>query len=180
MDRPLTATNARLRFFPIPERHWIPLYEDESLEPFLARVEYAKSGRATCRMCCEKIDKATAKVGLPMKWQGGKSAMGAPFGWGTSWAHPQCVRVKPPEEGGVKALEKKIYGLANLAPKDRKAVVDEISRTDTPETLKELRPEDVDAMIPVRPPSRAFSLLCFDSNRKKNPRNRCGFLLQQN
>ena len=129
--------------------HWIPLYEDETMTPYLARVEYAKSGRATCRMCCEKIDKATAKVGLPMKWQGGKSAMGAPFGWGTSWAHPQCVRVKPPP-GGAKAMEKAIYGAQDLAPKDRKAVIDEISRLDTPETLRELRPEDVDAMVPVR------------------------------
>ena len=43
--------------------HWIPLYEDETMTPYLARVEYAKSGRATCRMCCEKIDKATADVG---------------------------------------------------------------------------------------------------------------------
>ena len=51
--------------------HWIPLYEDETMTPYVARVEYAKSGRATCRMCCEKIDKATAKVGLPMNWQGG-------------------------------------------------------------------------------------------------------------
>ena len=86
--------------------HWIPLYEDESMQPYVARVEYAKSGRANCRLCCEKIEKATPKVGLPMKWQGGKNIMAAPYGWATSWAHPFCVRVKA--EGGRKALEKKV------------------------------------------------------------------------
>ncbi|QDZ23350.1 ATP-dependent helicase [Chloropicon primus] len=129
--------------------HWIPLYEDETMAPYVARVEYAKSGRATCRMCCEKIEKASAKVGLPMKWQGGKNAMAAPYGYGTSWAHARCVRVRAPPEG-PKAVEKMVYGIDALSPKDRKSVVDEITRTDTPESLKELRPEDLEAIVPAR------------------------------
>lgn len=126
--------------------HWIPIYEDpEALadRPYVARVEAAKSGRATCRLCCEKIDKATPKVGLPMKWQGGKNPQAATFGWATSWCHPKCCRVK-------NATDKTVHGIGDLAPKDAKFVLSEISRTDTPETLKELRPEDVDALVPQR------------------------------
>ena len=66
------------------EGAWLPLADalfdyDKAVE-MLARVEYAKSSRARCRLCCEAIPKDSVKVGLPMKWQG-KRCDGAPYGW---------------------------------------------------------------------------------------------------
>lgn len=54
----------------------------QSEAEILARVEYAKSSRARCRLCCEAILKDHVKVGLPIKWQ--QKNDGAPYGW--------CVR----------------------------------------------------------------------------------------
>ena len=133
---------------------WIPLghpqLEAEAPAEYLCRVEYAKSSRGKCRMCCTNVGKGEIKVGVPTKW--GRKDMGAPFGWGNFWAHLACARV--PGHTAA-ALEPKVHGLAALASAaDRKAVLREITRKDKPKCMEnEVKPEDADFLAG---PSRAF------------------------
>jgi hypothetical protein len=87
-------------------------YNPEEQE-FLYTAEYAKTGRAGCKKCGEKIDKDTVRIGNPIKWRGGGE-----FGYINAWHHPGCTRA---EEKSQAKLGKLIYGLADLKPKVRES-----------------------------------------------------------
>ncbi len=110
---------------------WRPT-EDES-ERKVLMVEYSRSARARCRRCSEKIPKSVVRVGAPIKWRGGT------HGWISSWMHLECSRVEDPSSIDI---ERRVYGFSALEPEDQKRVLEELSKTDTPEHLKPMDPDD--------------------------------------
>eukprot|EP00501_MAST-03F_sp_TOSAG23-6_P001685 GSMAST32.ASY1.ANO1.1756.1 assembled CDS len=75
--KPLTVTD---------DGHWKPLIEGEQQIKVVS--EYAKSSRARCRLCSEKILKNEVRLGFPVKWRGGE------YGWISSWRHLLCSRLE--------------------------------------------------------------------------------------
>mmetsp|Transcript_13524 Transcript_13524/g.49201 ORF Transcript_13524/g.49201 Transcript_13524/m.49201 type:complete len:1275 (-) Transcript_13524:156-3980(-) len=117
---------------------WKPIDRKSEAE-ILARVEYAKSSRARCRLCCEAILKDHVKVGLPIKWQ--QKNDGAPYGWGTCWSHPECTRVS---QQNRKKLAKQVHGLKDLKPSDAADVLAELASTEKPAKVKMLDPNSAE------------------------------------
>ena len=117
---------------------------DGFITPYVARVELAKSSRAKCRFCCEKFSKGDVKVGLPMKWQGGRNSEVAPHGWATSWGHPACVRVPAAADACTRQeMKAYVHDFDVLGPKDQSSVLNNLMSKDVPEAQQELRPEDI-------------------------------------
>eukprot|EP00854_Cymbomonas_tetramitiformis_P030583 gene30583-38254_t len=138
------------------EGHWKPL-EDGEVE-YMYMVEYSKSGRARCRRCSEMISKDMVRVGLPIKWKGSASA----YGWINSWCHPQCIRT---EESNKKQVQALFYGLDKLKAADKKLVLTEVTKTELPDALKPLDPDNETffnvVTAPPPPPMMTRELLPF-------------------
>lgn len=89
---------------------------------FSFEVEYAKSGRAACKKCKEKIDKDLVRVGF--KAEVPEDAEGAAAHMGCSWHHFGCF----PQAKGAAWFKKhlpegvQVAGLDALKDSDREAV----------------------------------------------------------
>jgi len=106
---------------------------DKESKKKILMVQYSKSGRARCRKCSEKIKKGDVRVGTPIKWRGGT------YGWISAWTHVPCTRLEDPS---ILNIKKHVYGIDDLKKEDRKIFEAEIVKTDIPEHLKELDPND--------------------------------------
>eukprot|EP00940_MAST-03C_sp_MAST-3C-sp2_P001866 g1866.t1 len=103
-------------------------WENEPVYQFMA--EYAKSGRARCRLCSEKIEKGSVRMGTPIKWRGGD------FGWINSWMHLKCTRCEPG------STCKEVFGMNELLEEDRKLVKLELAKEGLPDHIKKIDPTD--------------------------------------
>ncbi len=79
-------------------------------------IERAKSGRAKCRKCREKIEKDVFRFGHEVESQFGDE------GFATQWYHLECAAQKVPID-----LEKTLQGFAEELP-DREKLVAEIAK----------------------------------------------------
>ena len=48
--------------------HWIRAENEASDDIYVLMAEYAKSSRAACRRCSEKISKGEVRLGVPKKY----------------------------------------------------------------------------------------------------------------
>ncbi|XP_038044269.1 poly [ADP-ribose] polymerase 1-like isoform X2 [Patiria miniata] len=86
-------------------------------------VEYARSNRSSCRVCCKKIDKDKVRVGF--NWYG-ITPGGEPCS-NVLWYHPDCFLVPGvlAEVGWKDAYSvEMILGFEQLQPKDRKTLTE--------------------------------------------------------
>lgn len=138
--------------------------EEEKVYTFM--IEHAKSGRAKCRKCGEKISKGEIRIGEPMRWHTGD------YGWISAWHHVSCIRVPitknnnkkkdkdgKEEEGEddddndeddsswkeerVKQLCTRIHGIDCLSKKEKDDTLKEIT-SDTPTNVEEIDPNSED------------------------------------
>jgi len=115
---------------------WKGLVDEEEELQYIFRVEYAKSGRASCHLCKDRIQFKEIRIGTPVKFRGGGR-----WGFITSWKHVSCERV-PNEWRKVKGLAKHIYGMDMLKAKERKKVLKEITSTKKSEMLTPIAADD--------------------------------------
>lgn len=115
---------------------WMPLTNEKKQKRILFRVEYAKSGRASCHLCKERIKFKEIRIGTPVKFRGG-----GPHGFITSWKHLTCERVTS-EWRKVKDLGSYISGFDGLTKKERKMVLKEIKSTKKSEMLTPIAADD--------------------------------------
>jgi len=80
--------------------------DKQGLFPCSMVVQYAKTGRASCRRCGELIEKDVLRLGYPFRWRESEDAY-------MLWLHPGCY---VPEVFGIKEkeLNKKICGYSAL------------------------------------------------------------------
>eukprot|EP00658_Telonema_sp_P-2_P018433 TRINITY_DN17234_c0_g1_i1.p1 TRINITY_DN17234_c0_g1~~TRINITY_DN17234_c0_g1_i1.p1 ORF type:complete len:607 (+),score=111.08 TRINITY_DN17234_c0_g1_i1:191-2011(+) len=137
VSKPLTITD---------DGEWAP--NNGEHQRYMYRVQYAPTGRARCRQCSEMIPAKSVRFGKPIAWRGGA------YGYISTWAHTTCVRVEESEED-VREL---LHGLTDLSPEDQREVMDEITKTEIPEHMKAIDPEDdslfasQDPPVPRKPP----------------------------
>ena len=82
------------------EGEWSQLMTDDD-HIYRYRVEKAKSARAECKHCGEKILQGEYRVGSPIKWRQ----------WITSWRHPKCFFLEQDELPLDFSERGEVYGL---------------------------------------------------------------------
>ena len=81
-------------------------------------VEYAKSGRAACKTCKEKIGQDELRVGILVDDDHFST------GQGTQWFHKACFHFKPRHKVlELDGFNKKIHNVSALEKKDQKDIL---------------------------------------------------------
>ena len=105
-------------------------------------ADYAKMGRAKCRVCGEVITLKSLRVGLECDEQG----------WGviTKWQHPACTRLPR------SVVSSEIVGFDTLTVPDQERIEAMLLATGAPEHLEAIDPaEEVAPVASAPPPARA-------------------------
>ena len=109
---------------------WKRADDDDYIYKFT--TEYAKSSRATCQLCSEKIKKDTVRVGTPVKWSGGS------YGYINAWQHLICARNKDGEE----VSKDDIWGIEDLKDSDQQDLLAELQKKGLPSHIETIDPND--------------------------------------